>query len=185
MDGIMEKFLSNYRAKYADLQIDNELRSGTVLDIGCGDSAIFLNSTRFNSKIGIDRLCDCWWDCRYVQHDLACSSILPVLSDSISVVTLLAVMEHLDYDSITAILLEIMRVLRPGGQVVITSPSAGTQELLTILAKLNILSMAQISEHKTLFTLSSLRLIMEQSGFNMVTVRRFQLGVNLCAIARK
>ena len=98
---------------------------------------------------------------------------------------MLAVIEHLDYDSITAILLEIMRVLRPGGQVVITSPSAGTQELLTILAKLNILSMAQISEHKTLFTLSSLRLIMEQSGFNMVTVMRFQLGVNLCAIARK
>ena len=52
--GLLEGFLSEQRAKLANKKIPSELRSGKILDIGCGSYPNFLISTNFNIKYGLD-----------------------------------------------------------------------------------------------------------------------------------
>jgi len=64
---------------------------------------------------------------------------LPFADESFQVVTMLAVLEHIEKEK--QILREIHRVLIPGGKLVLTVPSVWSQPILEFLAyKLKIVS---------------------------------------------
>lgn len=54
--GRLETFLARHRARMANRLIPDELRSGRIVDIGCGSYPYFLSTTRFAQRYGLDRV---------------------------------------------------------------------------------------------------------------------------------
>ena len=54
--GLLETWLAQLRAKQANKLIPNTLRSGRILDIGCGSYPYFLAHTFFRERVGVDRM---------------------------------------------------------------------------------------------------------------------------------
>ena len=52
--GLLEGFLAAKQANMADSLIDDHLRAGRLLDLGCGAAPHFMRRTRFAEKVGID-----------------------------------------------------------------------------------------------------------------------------------
>jgi len=69
------------------------------------------------------------------------------------VVTMLAVVEHLNPNILVQLFREIHRVLVPGGWLVATTPASWSDGLLKLLARTGVLSAEEISEHKYAYTL--------------------------------
>src|SRR5690606_16441534 len=127
-NGRIEGFLARHRARMADRLIPDELRSGTIVDIGCGSYPYFLSTTDFAHRYGLDRVAagdpagaaaGATWavapgvvaeapgaappsrapdGITLIRHDLDERAALPFDDASVDVVTMLAVFEHLDHD---------------------------------------------------------------------------------------
>ena len=54
--GLLEPALARYRANMANKLIPEQLRSGRILDVGCGSYPYFLSHTAFAEKYAIDQL---------------------------------------------------------------------------------------------------------------------------------
>ena len=55
-DGFLEEFLARQRSRQANSLIPESARNGRVLDIGCGSHPLFLLTTRFAERYGLDRV---------------------------------------------------------------------------------------------------------------------------------
>src|SRR5690606_34728965 len=53
--GRLEAFLARHRAQMANRLIPDELRGGTIVDIGCGSYPYFLSTVDFARRVGLDR----------------------------------------------------------------------------------------------------------------------------------
>ncbi|WP_300937015.1 class I SAM-dependent methyltransferase [Helicobacter japonicus] len=110
---------------------------------------------------------------------------LPFENESFEVVTLLAVLEHLNYP--LDMLREIARVLKPNGILLLTVPSHLAKPVLEFLAyKLKIVSEDEIRDHKTYYNKKDLtNLIQQTPNLCLHKHNYFQLGMNNFAIIRK
>ena len=54
-NGLLEKYLSKKRIIMANKLIPNNKREGRILDIGCGNTPVFLMNTKFKEKYGLDK----------------------------------------------------------------------------------------------------------------------------------
>ena len=90
---------------------------------------------------------------------------------------MLAVLEHL-YDPLR-VLVEIRRVLRPHGTLIVTVPSHAAKPVLEFLAfRLKMVNPAEIADHKRYYRQARSARTVRAAGFRMVTHRYFQLGFN-------
>jgi SAM-dependent methyltransferase len=192
--GLLEHFLSRKRAAMADALIGDDGPRGRILDIGCGSFPLFLEQARFREKFGIDQLVNDVqkdeWARRSViliQWDFDREPVLPFPDDHFDVVTMLAVLEHIEKPRLVPMVSEIHRVLRPGGIYVLTTPAWWIDPILLILSRLLLLSHAEIDEHKETHTRKSIAKILFQAGFlsKSVTTGSFEWGMNLWAKATK
>ena len=190
--GLLEPLLADLRAQKANKLIPSSLRSGRILDIGCGSYPYFLASTSFAEKFAIDqiplgrqtaeelRIESFTLDLEVVPH-------LPFKNDFFEIVTLLAVVEHLDPADMAALFKEIYRVLKPGGRVLLTTPAAWSNGLLKFMARVNLVSSEEIQEHAYAYTLPLLGWYFGQAGFEMTKTQfgYFEFMLNLWASAEK
>lgn len=204
--GRLEAFLARHRAQMANRLIPDELRGGTIVDIGCGSYPYFLTTTRFGRRYGLDRLVSggapeaageselpaspspgAPSGVTLIRHDLAERTALPFADGSVDVVTMLAVFEHLDHDVLRHTLGEIRRILRPGGVYIITTPAAWTDRILRMFARLGLVSAEEIEEHKDAYTHARIADLLAGAGFDRAAMRfgTFELGMNLWAMARR
>ena len=187
--GMLEVWLSRQRARRAEQLLPAELRDGRILDVGCGSFPYFLTNTQFKEKFAIDQLPASVPQDEITWHvmDLNASPTLPFTDGFLSAVTLLAVAEHIHPDSLTAILREAHRTLRPGGRVALTTPAAWSDGLLKLMARLGLVSAEEIGEHVYGYTLPLLGWQFGRAGFDMARVRfgYFELGLNLWAMAER
>ncbi|UYN91036.1 MAG: class I SAM-dependent methyltransferase [Anaerolineales bacterium] len=187
--GLLEGFLSRMRANKANSLIPDELRSGAVLDIGCGSFPFFLSNTKFAQKFAIDQLPPSVADEHITWHvrNLNETPSLPFKDGKLSVITLLAVAEHIHPDSLAAILKEAHRVLKPGGRVILTTPAGWTDGLLKFMARVGLVSSEEIDEHVIGYTKALLAAQLSGAGFaaDKFKVGTFELGVNLWAMAER
>lgn len=157
-----------------------------LLDIGCGWDAKFLKAVEpyIGSGIGVDFKAPDIAGGKIRTERLTLQNRLSYADASFDLVTMLAVLEHLEQPE--AILREIHRVLRPGGQLVLTVPSKAARPVLEFLAfRLGVVSRAEIADHKVYYDRESLFLLLPLAGFRMTTHRYFQLGMNnFCVAAR-
>lgn len=151
-----------------------------VLDIGCGWGFRFLKSIEpyIREGVGIDFKVPEIKTRKIETHAVMLDSDLPFPDGSFDVVTMLAVLEHLDNP--LKILNEISRILKPRGKVFITVPSRYSKPILEFLAfKLGVISSEEIRDHKNYYNREDLmELISQTINLRVVEHSYFQFRFN-------
>jgi SAM-dependent methyltransferase len=191
--GLLEGFLARQRVRQAQKLIPSSASAGRVLDIGCGSFPLFLVSTDFAEKYGLDRVAVSLPDglaatnLKVIEYDVQAGRELPFPADHFDAVTMLAVFEHIEPAVLGRLLREVRRVLKPGGVFVMTTPAHWTDGLLKLLARLGLVSPMEIDEHKGSYSHSDIASVIKEAEFAADRVRLgyFELGANIWARAIK
>lgn len=189
--GLLEHFLAKQRAKKVDGMIDDNLRTGRILDIGCGSFPYFLSNINFKEKVGLDKSLRHSTDgsetLKLINFDFVNNRRLPFADDYFRTVTLLAVVEHIENEALLILMKEVYRILKKDGRLLITTPAGWTGGILRLMSKIKLVSSEEIKEHKNLFDKKRLYNFLQTVGFenNKIKVKSWQAGLNLCAIAKK
>lgn len=197
--GRLEGFIASLRMSAALKAIRTSLHGSEILDVGCGSYPLFLIKAPFTRKVGVDQLVPGAMPAipgaipgailgpEILQLSLNGEVRLPFPDASFSCVSSLAVIEHLDPAGLPALMAEIHRVLKPGGQFVLTTPHGFAGGILRLMARLGLVSKEEIEEHKSLFYHRHIRDLLAAGGFpaRKTRVRGFLLGLNILAVADK
>lgn len=183
-----EEFLEPYLRKMRINRVKKYIPNNCILcDIGCGFHAKFLQDIVpfIREGIGIDKkVNNAKLDkIKLIKMELDKDLLLP--SESVDCITLLAVLEHLEYPN--QILKECYRILKPGGNLVMTTPTLFSKPILEFLSfKLNIVSPIEIADHKNYFNSKQLtNILKKECGFQNVIAKTFQFGLNNFVVATK
>jgi SAM-dependent methyltransferase len=185
--GLLEPLLAQLRARQANKLIKSSLRQGRILDIGCGSDPYFLAHTSFKEKFAVEQfpIADPNQDIAFFTLNLNEDPYLPFDDGFFSVVTMLAVVEHLNPTMMVDLFKECRRVLSPNGMVVLTTPSAWSDRLLRIMARLRLVSKEEIDDHVYAYSLPLIGWYFGAAGFEMEKIRfgYFEFGLNMWAVA--
>ncbi len=186
--GLLESWLAHARAQTADALIPETLRDGTIVDIGCGVPALFLEQTRFARKIGIDirgtNGMEPVTGIERIVHD-AWAARLPLADASADVVTLLATLEHVPPARTHGLLTEISRILKTDGVAIITTPTRAARLPLAMLAAIRFVSPAEIEDHKQSISLDVLTQGVINANLLPERTGTFEWGYNRWLVARR
>jgi SAM-dependent methyltransferase len=192
--GLLESFLARRRGNLAKSLIPLAARKGKILDIGCGTFPSFLLSLRCQEKFAVDRYDPSSFDnlpggdvISYHQVDIEKADRLPFDRDFFDIVTMLAVVEHLQPECAKRVVAEIFRILKTGGICILTTPAPWTKDLLRVLSFVRLVSPDEIAEHKSAYSHADMRAVLAACGFNTRRLRfgAFELQMNLWAVAKK
>lgn len=173
-----DQFLSKYRYSRV-FKVLPEASGQSVVDMGCGKGELvhLLRSQGF----------DAWGiDLQRGDKILAgnLNQPLNLHSNSVDFVTSLANIEHLEHPDVN--LSEMYRILKPGGKLVLTTPSTAAKPVLEFLAfKLKLIDEREILDHKRYYSKKSLAKALSQAGFKQFKISHFQVGFNLQVLASK
>lgn len=185
--GLLEEQLARLRHRRAMRLIPPAAKTDRFLDIGCGHEPLFLLGSYASQRVGLDQPATLGDPSRYrsrgielVPWDVTRDAPLPFMDDSFDVVTLLAVLEHLPTGRLASILGDIARILAPGGTLILTTPAWWTPPLLSLLAKLRLLSRIEIGEHQATYRPEVVTSILIRAGFppQGVTSGHFEFRMN-------
>ena len=192
--GLLEGFLARQRWKIANRIIPDEYRKGRILDIGCGAYPFFLINTDFSIKYGLDKISDVHKENLFdvnniliIPYDIEGNKLLPFENEYIDVVTMLAVIEHIEPGNLIEILNEINRILKINGLFVMTTPAGWTDPLLKFMAKVGLVSKIEIDEHKDTYTHRKLVSLLQLANFSKDRMKfgYFEMFSNLWLVAKK
>ncbi len=180
----LEPILRWFRLRKVTSQIPHGAR---LLDVGCGRSARFLKTveSQISYGVGIDFKVVPLRTAKLETIQTHLDQQLPFADSSFDVVTMLAVLEHIEHEK--SILSEIRRVLRQDGKLVLTVPSVWAQPVLEFLSfKLKIVDEMEIKDHKRYYNRKILRqVLVDEIGFRNFQHHYFQLWMNnFCAVVK-
>ena len=167
-------------------QIPND---SIVCDVGCGSGGVLLKSIKdkITGGYGFDNLVK---EEKFENINLKRLNLdrepLPLDDKSVDVVTALAVLEH--FENPFHILQQIYRILKPGGILLLTTPTPMAKPVLEFLAyKMNLISKREIDEHKHYFNRKELMEIHIKAGFqkDKISCHLFEVGFNSFVRAEK
>ncbi len=152
-----------------------------LLDIACGPGTFIGNLPSQINCIGVDIAKK---QISYAQNKygnehkkfLTCDVLtnkIPFPDNTFDAVSSIEFFEHINVDSIKKILQEAYRCLKPGGLFVATTPN---YELLWKFLEYSISKIGKIdyrSQHITRFTLPTFCSLIEESGLEIVTARKY------------
>ncbi len=188
--GLLENFLAAQRVKAANALIPEGHRNGKVLDVGCGTHPFFLLNTEFFEKYGLDKvhLLEAAHHAIEIKgFDIEEGACIPFPDEFFDVVTLLAVIEHIEPEKCVDVLKDIRRVLKPGGCCIITTPAFWTDGILWFLSRIRLLSAEEIDEHKGSFSRRRLHALFQEAGYRAEGIKTgyFEAFMNIWAMAIK
>jgi len=156
-----------------------------VLDIGCLDGALFAAyRDRIADGIGVDPLLEssgAWGGFRFVKAPFPSSTLSGQRFD---VITLLAVLEHVDADVLRTWRVACEELLEPGGRIIATVPSPRVDDVLRLLARLRLVEGIAVHQHHG-FDPAELPRAFANGSFAVEMHRRFELGLNHLFVFRK
>ncbi len=162
-----------------------------IVDAGCGYSAPLLQwiLNNFVVKRGVGLDISCAEGLAKGNLELMRSNFsepLPLDDNTADYVISTAVMEHLS-DPLFHIK-EINRILKPGGKLLLTTPSKLAKPILEFLAfKLGVIDRHEIADHKQYFNTAELKETLGKCGFHPADIEAhtFLFGLNNFIIAKK
>ena len=158
-----------------------------LLDVGCGFNYKFLSTVEpyIAHGTGVDFKVPEVKTEKIRTIPVTLNDTLPFEDNFFDIVTMLAVLEHLDKPH--EICSEISRVLKPGGRLVLTVPGKRAKPVLEFLAyQLGIVNKAEIEDHKKYYDLPELQDLVKAVGtFKIVKHVHFQLGMNNFCVMEK
>ncbi|MCR4407956.1 MAG: methyltransferase domain-containing protein [Anaerolineae bacterium] len=150
-----------------------------VLDMGCGDGRLTsLLANKVSRVIGLDhqilpllfaRLLIQNNNVVLIQHDLTLGS-LPLANNCLDLVSAFDVIEHIPLETLSVLLQEVKRVLKPSGKFVLTTPNKDSLR--------NRLWGHRVS-HKHYFELNPRQLtrLLENAGFRIVEMKGIYIAI--------
>lgn len=180
---ILEPILRRIRF---DMVLKHVRAGSVVVDLGCGHTPNFLNRLQsyISQGVGIDPLIKSGKKGRIRLLSKFLSDRIPLKNNFADHVTLTAVLEHLDDP--TSLLKEAHRILKPGGTLLLTTPSPLNKPLLEFLSfKLGVVSQREIAEHKRYFWKKELVDSLKSVGFKKIKHSYFEFYLNNFASATK
>jgi SAM-dependent methyltransferase len=157
-----------------------------LVDLGCGAGYRFLRRARHLAKrlSGIDAVVDETVDGNISVRRGDITERLPFRDATTDQVTILAVIEHVHEPA--PVLRECNRILRPGGRLVVTTPSQRGIHVHDAMRRLGLVRDVEEDEHQD-FSMSTkvLEDWLKTAGFEVEAAYAFELGMNLLAIGRK
>ncbi|MFH1777641.1 MAG: class I SAM-dependent methyltransferase [Candidatus Omnitrophota bacterium] len=187
--GALEYVLALQRAKLANKFITDGHRTGKILDIGCGSYPIFLLTSKFVEKFGIEKIIHSNHNVRkrvkLINHDIEKGDNLPFADNSISTITMLAVFEHISLYSVPNILSEIYRILKPKGICIITIPATWSEVILKIMSNIRLISKIELDEHKSTLSTAKILSLLQKAKFINIKSGYFEFFMNRWFVVKK
>lgn len=155
-----------------------------VLDVGCADGALFKRAPQLAPSVGIDP--DLEQSHEQNGHQMIGGTFpddLPA-GEVFDVLTMLAVLEHIPLRRQGLVAKACAQRLRIGGRLVITVPSPQVDAVLAVLRAVRLVDGMSLEQHYG-FDPGSTPSIFLPHGFETVTHRRFQLGLNNLYVFRR
>ncbi|MBI5560852.1 MAG: methyltransferase domain-containing protein [Deltaproteobacteria bacterium] len=156
------------------------------MDVGCGVEADFLFSIagRIREGVGIDKKVGAVSRGNIKLYKWQFTDTLPFQDESFDMVTMMAVLEHLEYPE--SVMVEIHRVLKQGGRLLMTVPTPAAKSILEFLAfRLGIISRDEIADHKKYWEEKDIYSLCQNTGFSIGRYKKFQFGFNSFLLAIK
>ena len=179
-------FIDDYLAGIRTNKIKKYIpKNSLLLDIGCySDFRLLKELSKYVKKgYGVDL------EVEEKQHkNLTLFKIditkekIPLKDNSVDVVTMLAVIEHLH--SATFIISEIHRVLRKGGVLLLTTPTPQSKPILEFGANIGIFDKVGTFDHKCYYNKKKLLGVLEQK-FEIVKHKYFEFTLNQFVVCKK
>jgi ubiquinone/menaquinone biosynthesis C-methylase UbiE len=150
-------------------------REGAVLDLGCGDGRLtrHLRGRRIVgadvSRVALERAKRRLKGSDIELVEVTTGAVLPFADDTFELLVCAETIEHV-VDTET-FLNEAHRVLAPGGEVAVTTPAHGRGTGLSLLLRGFSRSFDPLSPHVRFFARDSLRGLLEETGFDVQSVR--------------
>lgn len=94
----------------------------------------------------------------------------------------LAVIEHIELESVFSIFKRFKKILNKNGRIVITTPTIAAKPVLEFLAWIRVIDRANIEEHKYYWDKNDIYDLASRSGFIVTHYRRFEFGFNQLAV---
>ncbi|MDB5187727.1 MAG: Methyltransferase type 11 [Candidatus Kaiserbacteria bacterium] len=167
--------------------IPNETQ--VIADYGCGyraEGLQYLIARKYTRRgVGLDLSItnEQLPNIRLIESDFE-SGVSSLADSSADCVISLAVLEHL-YNA-RGYMSDIYRVLKPGGVLLLTTPSPYSKPVLEFMAHvLKIIDTAEIDDHKHYYNLAELRDMSKSVGFSECRAQHFELFMNDFLIAKK
>lgn len=164
-------------------------KNDTLLDFGCGYQAFFLKNIASKIKLGIGI------DAHLKSQNIGINIKLlkykfqnkfPFDEKYFDKVFMLAVLEHIELSKIDILFIEIFRILKPNGMIVLTTPTPKSKKILEFLAfKLGIISKDEIGDHKKYYGKADVEKIIWQNGLEILHSEKFMFGLNSIYVLRK
>jgi SAM-dependent methyltransferase len=150
-----------------------------VLDVGCHDGALFRRlGPALREGVGLDpALVGPVRADRYELRHGSFPADSPDESESFDAITVLAVLEHVPPSEQPALAAESLRLLRPGGRLILTVPSPRVDTILDVLTRIRLLDGMEADQHYG-FQPSQVDSLMTAAGLSLVEHATFQLGLN-------
>lgn len=177
-----DRFLQRWRVKRALAWIPD---GAYVLDVGSADGTLFrLGGERLAGGVGVDLVAPEVW--LGGDADYRTGPFPGVLQpdETFDAIVMLAVVEHIEDTQLKEWAGDCAARVSPGGRVIITVPSPLVDKLLHVGIALRILDGIEAHQHHG-FDPNSLPETFRGAGFDLLTHRRFQLGLNNLFVFRK
>lgn len=155
------------------------VRQGShVLDVGCADGALFAAAgERICSGVGVDLTESATWPAGpWLRRTGPFPGAVPE-DETFDAILMLAVVEHVDEQTLKEWAAACVRLLRPGGRVIVTVPSPLVDQILHVGIALRVFEGIAAHEHHG-FDPTQLPELFATSGLVIEHASRFQLGLN-------
>jgi SAM-dependent methyltransferase len=163
------------------------IRPGSrVLDIGCHDGELFrVLGPALREGVGLDPdLAGPLSGPNYALHPGRFPSDAPDDPESFDSACALAVLEHVHDEEREAFAQCVTRLLRPGGELVLTVPSPAVDGILDVLMRFGVLDGMEADQHHG-FQIREVEPLFTGAGLRLERHETFQLGLNHLFVFRK
>jgi len=184
--GVLSPWVAGMRAKKVARHIPPKSK---VLDVGCGAGLLIQYLPATCSYVGVDQDVAAIEANRRLFPRVAfqvfdiVTATYPFQEQSFDTIVMAAVIEHI-HDPLH-VMKEMFRILKPGGRLIMTTPSPVGGRVHTVMAFLGLLSRQAAEEHKGFYDFASIKNLIHPFGFILECYLPFQFRMNQLFIVKK